>query len=388
MTLKHQNDPELVRELLIDPGTWVVVGLSSNQDREAFGVSRWLKVELGKGIIPVHPSAETVHGEQGYASLADIPDGTDIKVVDCFVNSSIVGGVVDEVIAHKDRLQIDAVWMQLGVADEAAADARPRRRPGRRHGHLPAHRVAARALGGDGPLRTRSLPSGRVPGYVIWPIRERGRTCHNSPHLDLRRPMRPSIRAAAVAVASIAVAAAVPAVAAPAAALAPASVPSAPGCSPRGHDPGGDHPRGRQVFSPFDVAAQPYAIRGHPARTGHGDGRGQLPARRAGLPRPLPLHPAVRRPRRAACASARRRSTAQDQTSTHVEKSHGVGCGRSHPPRRRLRPQPAAHQVRLPLRREQPHRPPGALHGQPSPPGARPRSPPPAPPRASAPCAR
>jgi uncharacterized protein len=122
MTLKHQNDPELVRELLIDPGTWVVVGLSSNQDREAYGVSRWLKVELGKGIIPVHPSAETVHGERGYASLADIPDGTDIKVVDCFVNSSIVGGVVDEVIAHKDRLQIDAVWMQLGVVDEAAAE--------------------------------------------------------------------------------------------------------------------------------------------------------------------------------------------------------------------------------------------------------------------------
>jgi predicted CoA-binding protein len=122
MTLKHQTDPELIRELLIDPGTWVVVGLSSNQDREAFGVSRWLKVELGKGIIPVHPSAETVHGEQGYASLADIPDGTDIKVVDCFVNSSLVGGVVDEAIAHKDRLQIDAVWMQLGVVDQAAAD--------------------------------------------------------------------------------------------------------------------------------------------------------------------------------------------------------------------------------------------------------------------------
>ena len=122
MTLKHQNDPELIRELLIDPGIWVVVGLSSNQDREAYGVSRWLKVELGKGIIPVHPHAETVHGQQGYASLADIPDGTDIKVVDCFVNSAIVGGVVDQAIEHKDRLQIDAVWMQLGVVDEAAAD--------------------------------------------------------------------------------------------------------------------------------------------------------------------------------------------------------------------------------------------------------------------------
>lgn len=122
MTLRHQNDPELIRELLIDPGIWVVVGLSSNRSREAWDVARWLKVELGKGIIPVHPKAETVHGEHGYASLADIPDGTDIKVVDCFVNSTRVGAVVDDAIAHKDRLQIDAVWMQLGVVDEGAAD--------------------------------------------------------------------------------------------------------------------------------------------------------------------------------------------------------------------------------------------------------------------------
>ena len=122
MSFRHQNDPDLIRELLIDPGIWVVVGLSNNQEREAFGVSRWLKVELGKGLIPVHPKAETVHGEQGYASLSDIPDGTDIKVVDCFVNSDHVGAVVDEAIVNKDRLQIDAIWMQLGVVDEAAAD--------------------------------------------------------------------------------------------------------------------------------------------------------------------------------------------------------------------------------------------------------------------------
>ena len=72
-------------------------------------MARWLKYELGKGIIPVHPKAETVHGEQGYASLADIPDGTDVKVVDCFVSSEHVGAVVDDAIEHKDRLQIDAI---------------------------------------------------------------------------------------------------------------------------------------------------------------------------------------------------------------------------------------------------------------------------------------
>jgi predicted CoA-binding protein len=122
MTLKHQNDPHLIRQLMEDPGIWVVVGLSTNQQRAAHDVARWLKHELGKGIIPVHPKAETVHGEQGYASLADIPDGTDIKVVDCFVSSEHVGAVVDDAIEHKDRLLIDAIWMQQGVIDEDAAE--------------------------------------------------------------------------------------------------------------------------------------------------------------------------------------------------------------------------------------------------------------------------
>jgi predicted CoA-binding protein len=122
MTLRHQNDPQLIRELMADPGIWVVVGLSTNQARAAYHVARWLKHEQHKGIIPVHPKAETVDGDRGYASLADIPDGTDIKVVDCFVNSSRVGAVVDQVIEHRERLQIDAVWLQEGVIDEDAAE--------------------------------------------------------------------------------------------------------------------------------------------------------------------------------------------------------------------------------------------------------------------------
>ena len=121
MGLKHQNDPDLVRGLLMDPGTWVIVGLSANRDRVAYGISQWLHVELGKSIIPVHPKAETVHGARGYASIADIPD-QDVKVIDCFVSSEHVGAVVDEAIANKDRLRIDAVWMQVGVVDAAAAE--------------------------------------------------------------------------------------------------------------------------------------------------------------------------------------------------------------------------------------------------------------------------
>ena len=122
MVMVHQNDPALITELLADPGIWVVVGLSTNESRAAYDVARWLKHEQRKVIIPVHPKAETVHGEKGYARLADIPDGTDVKVVDCFVNSDLVGAVVDEAIEEKDRLMIDAVWMQLGVIDHDAAE--------------------------------------------------------------------------------------------------------------------------------------------------------------------------------------------------------------------------------------------------------------------------
>ena len=95
MSLTHKNDTETMRRLIADPGTWVVVGLSNNDDRDALRVAQWLKKEMHKRIIPVHPSAETVDGDQGYATLSDIPD-MDIKVVDCFVNSDHVGAVVDE----------------------------------------------------------------------------------------------------------------------------------------------------------------------------------------------------------------------------------------------------------------------------------------------------
>ena len=70
--------------------------------------------DKGHRIIPVYPRAETVHGEIGYKTLSEIPAAVD--VVDCFVNSQLVGKVVDEAIA----IGAKAVWLQLDVIDEAA----------------------------------------------------------------------------------------------------------------------------------------------------------------------------------------------------------------------------------------------------------------------------
>jgi predicted CoA-binding protein len=113
-----ENDPTLIDRLLTVPGRWAVVGLSTNEDRPAFGVAAYLQA-LGHEIVPVHPRAETVHGAKGYATLAEVPGVID--VVDLFVNSSHVGQVIDQAIA----VGAPAVWLQLGVHD-ADAEARAR----------------------------------------------------------------------------------------------------------------------------------------------------------------------------------------------------------------------------------------------------------------------
>ena len=105
--------PEVEALLALD--VWAVVGLSPDPRRAAHGVEQFLQAR-GKRIVPVHPSAQAVHGEQGYARLADVPFPVD--VVDCFVNSRLVGPVVDDAVAVSAK----GVWMQLGVVDEAAAD--------------------------------------------------------------------------------------------------------------------------------------------------------------------------------------------------------------------------------------------------------------------------
>ena len=99
------GDDATVRKILTESGdTWAVVGLSSNRQRAAYGVAQVLQ-RFGKRVVPVHPKAETVHGEQGYASLADV-----------FVNSDLAGAVADEAVAKGAK----AVWFQLGVVDEEA----------------------------------------------------------------------------------------------------------------------------------------------------------------------------------------------------------------------------------------------------------------------------
>ncbi|NGO80776.1 CoA-binding protein [Streptomyces sp. YC504] len=115
-TVPQYGDDATIERILTGAGdTWAVVGLSDNPERAAYRVAVKLR-RLGKRVVPVHPKAETVDGEQGYASLAEIPFAVD--VVDVFVNSALAGDIADQAVA----IGAKAVWFQLDVVDEAAYD--------------------------------------------------------------------------------------------------------------------------------------------------------------------------------------------------------------------------------------------------------------------------
>jgi uncharacterized protein len=107
------QDPEDIRFLLEDCTTWAVVGLSGNPQRTAYGIARLLQ-SRGKKIVPIHPDAPTVLGEQGYPTLSDVPFRVD--VVDVFRRSEQAGRVADEAV----EIGAQGVWFQLGVLDVAA----------------------------------------------------------------------------------------------------------------------------------------------------------------------------------------------------------------------------------------------------------------------------
>ena len=105
--------PDAVSLMLDDCETWAVVGLSGNPSRTAFSIASLLQ-QRGKRIVPIHPSAPVVLGEQGYAAVADVP--FPIDVVDVFRRSEFAGDFADQAVAVGAR----AVWFQLGVIDEEA----------------------------------------------------------------------------------------------------------------------------------------------------------------------------------------------------------------------------------------------------------------------------
>jgi len=107
------QDLDSVDFMLDECTTWAVVGLSGKPSRTAYRIASLLQ-DRGKKIVPIHPDSPTVLGEQGYATLADVP--FEIDVVDVFRRSEAAGQFAEEAVAAGAK----GVWFQLGVIDEAA----------------------------------------------------------------------------------------------------------------------------------------------------------------------------------------------------------------------------------------------------------------------------
>jgi predicted CoA-binding protein len=112
----EHSTPETIRTILTDTHTWAVVGCSPDPSRDSHRIARLLQ-QRGFRVIPVNPNVDRVIGERCYPSLNDVPVSEPVEVVDIFRRADEAGAHVDEAIAVGAR----AVWMQLGVIDEAAA---------------------------------------------------------------------------------------------------------------------------------------------------------------------------------------------------------------------------------------------------------------------------
>jgi predicted CoA-binding protein len=95
---------------------FAVVGASPRPWRPSQGVMKTL-IEHGFDVVPVNPACDEVLGRSCYPDLRSVPTAKGIEVVDIFRRSELVGPHVDEAIEIGAR----AVWMQLGVIDEDAA---------------------------------------------------------------------------------------------------------------------------------------------------------------------------------------------------------------------------------------------------------------------------
>ena len=114
------NTDDTIRQILTTVRTIAVVGWSPKPDRASHRVAAFLS-SRGYRVIPVNPgqAGEAALGATVRATLAEVVamDGP-VDMVDVFRRSEEAGAVVDEAIA----IGAKAVWLQLGVTDNAAVE--------------------------------------------------------------------------------------------------------------------------------------------------------------------------------------------------------------------------------------------------------------------------
>ncbi|MEX2162148.1 MAG: CoA-binding protein [Anaerolineales bacterium] len=109
------NKPEDLRALLKEARVIAVVGHSDKPQRTSYRIANYLR-RAGYTVYAVNPTVQEIDGQPCYADLAAVPEPIDI--VDVFRRSEYLAEVVDQAIAARAK----AIWTQLGVFDQAAAE--------------------------------------------------------------------------------------------------------------------------------------------------------------------------------------------------------------------------------------------------------------------------
>ncbi len=112
------EEERTIDRLVRDMRTVAVVGLSDRPTRPSHSVAAYLQ-RAGVRIVPVNPNLvdRTVLGERVYPAVGALPPEPRIDLFDIFRRSEFVAPIVGEILARGEG----AIWMQLGVIDEAAA---------------------------------------------------------------------------------------------------------------------------------------------------------------------------------------------------------------------------------------------------------------------------
>lgn len=109
------EEKEKISRILSTAKRIAVVGLSPKSHRTSHYVSEYLQ-KKGYKILPVYPREEKILGEKVYRSVSEIEGGADTVLV--FRKSEEVLCVVEDAV----KVKPNAVWMQEGVVNEAAAE--------------------------------------------------------------------------------------------------------------------------------------------------------------------------------------------------------------------------------------------------------------------------
>jgi uncharacterized protein len=115
MTFQNPS-AEAIASLLTSARTIAVIGLSGNPLRPSYDVAHSL-LAFGYKIVPVNPSLGSWGDIPAHATLKEATGEERIDIVNVFRQSRFVSAIVDDCL----RLELPALWLQLGVIDVDAA---------------------------------------------------------------------------------------------------------------------------------------------------------------------------------------------------------------------------------------------------------------------------